>query len=58
MIALLWVTSSYINAWSLHRANQEKHILTKEKLDMIEELSKQELKTWEAEMRLAKASDK
>jgi hypothetical protein len=58
MIALLWVTSSYINAWSAYRANQEKHILTKEKLDMIEELSKADLRAWTAEMRLDKANGK
>ena len=56
-IALLWIISSYINAWSAYRANQEKHILTKEKLDMIEELSKADLRTWEVEMKLAKAND-
>jgi uncharacterized membrane protein len=56
-IALLWIISSYANAWSVYRANQEKHILTKEKLDMIEELSKADLRTWEVEMKLAKAND-
>lgn len=57
-IALLWVISSYINAWSAHRSNTEVQRLHIDLMYNIEQLSKQELKTWEAEMKLAKQLDK
>jgi uncharacterized membrane protein len=57
-IALLWVISSYINAWSAHRANRDVETLYKEKLDMIEELTKSDMRAWEAEWKLAKANKK
>jgi uncharacterized membrane protein len=57
-IALLWIITSYMNAWSAHRANREVDTLFKDKLDMIEELSKADTRAWEAEMKLAKADKK
>lgn len=57
-IALLWLANSYINAISAHRYRQDTHNLHKEKLDMIEELTKADMRAWDAEMRLAKVSKK
>ena len=57
-IALLWIVNSYIHAWSAHRSNAEVERLHKDLMYNIEQLSKQELKTWEAEMKLAKQLDK
>ena len=58
VVALFWILSSYFNAWSAYNSNKETERLHKELLSTIEELSKQELKTWEAELKLAKANDK
>ena len=57
-IALLWLINSYINAWSAHRNSAEVQRLHKDLMYNIEQLSKQELKTWEAEMKLAKQLDR
>ena len=57
-IALLWLANSYINAISVHRSNAEVQRLHDQLMHNIEQLSKQELKTWEAEMKLAKQLDK
>ena len=53
-IALLWIITSYINVQSAHRSNAEVERLHQKLMESIEHLSKQELKTWEAEMKLAK----
>lgn len=58
VIALLWIISSYMNAWSANRSNKEVERLHKDLMYNIEQLSKQELKTWEAEMKLAKQLDR
>jgi uncharacterized membrane protein len=57
-IALLWIISSYTNAWSAHKANREVDTLYKDKLDMIESVTKAETRAWEAEWKLAKADKK
>ena len=58
VIALLWIISSYVNVLSAHRSNAEVQRLHEQLMHNIEQLSKQELKTWEAEMKLAKQLDK
>lgn len=57
-IALLWLVSSYISSLSAYRNREEVHRLHNDLLYNIEQLSKQELKTWEAEIKLAKQLDK
>ena len=57
-IALLWLINSYINTWSAHRSSSEVQRIHKDLMYNIEQLTKQELKTWEAEMKLAKQLDK
>ena len=56
-IALLWIITSYINTRSAYRANQETERLHKDLLYSIEQLAKADMRTWEAEMKLAKAND-
>jgi hypothetical protein len=56
-IALLWIITSYINTRSAYRANQETERLHKDLLYNIEQLAKADMRTWEAEMKLAKLKD-
>ena len=57
-IALLWITTSYINAWSAYRANREVDTLFKDKLDLIEELTKSDMRAWSAEAKLDREGKK
>ena len=57
-IAALWVLSSWMYALAMHRRESEIKSIHKENISLIEQLSKEQMKTWDAEMRLAKASKK
>lgn len=57
-VALVWIASSYSHAWSAYKANKEIERIHKDLMHCIDQLSKADLRTWDAEMKLAKANDK
>lgn len=58
MIALIWIVSSYTNAWSAHRIHRENKRLHNELINSIEQLAKADTRAWDAEWKLAKADKK
>jgi hypothetical protein len=57
-VALVWVASSYMHAWSAYKANKEIERIHKDLMHSIDQLSKADLRAWTAEMRLDKANGK
>ena len=57
-IALLWIVSSYINAYFNNKQSRLIDKLDKERNELIEKLHESELRRWETEIRLADASKK
>jgi hypothetical protein len=54
VVALIWITGSYVNAWHGHRQTKLIEQLDKERTELIGENIKLEGKLWEAEMKIAK----
>ena len=54
VVALIWITVSYVNAWHGHRQTKLIEQLDKERTELIGANIKLEGKLWEAEMKIAK----